>query len=52
MNRFNIRRSIDAGRPVQENEPEDALSAAKGILLGLVISLGFWALVWWACLNV
>lgn len=43
---FDIRRSIDVGRPVREDESEDDLRAAKGIVLGLAIGLVLWALIW------
>lgn len=46
MDRLDIRRSIGAGYPVYEDEPKDELSAAKGILLALGISLVFWAIIW------
>ena len=44
--RLDIRRSINAGRPVRQNEPQDDLRAAKGIVLGLFIGLVLWASIW------
>ena len=43
--KYNIHRSIDAGRPVLEDETDD-LNAAKGIINGLAISLVIWLLIW------
>ena len=44
--KYDIRRSIDEGRPVLENEPVDELSAARGIINGLAITLAIGFLIW------
>ena len=42
--KYNIRRSIDAGRPVAEDE--DDLNAARGVINGLAITLVIGFLIW------
>jgi len=43
--KYNIRRSIDAGRPVAEDEP-DQLMGARGIINGVALGLVLWFIAW------
>lgn len=47
--KYNIRRSIDEGRPILEDEPDD-LNAARGVINGLAATLVIWFLIWVAWL--
>ena len=44
---LNVRRSIDEGRPVEQDELERESDIAAGFILGLIVAVVIWAVIFW-----